>query len=996
MVCCFTRSQLFRSVIPCKSVWETWQVKGCGRNNVKYLSSKTFLNGIYNIKYCRNSWKILKPFVNKSDPLTKYLSCRSLSDGGHDSESDSEGMEDYLEPSSTPGGKESVHDILRPNHDDPVIQRLISASSVEEVLNVIKENEARIKPIHLVHSVLSLWDLQLSSIMLCEKPYIGGPSHIVSETFVMELLSQDGTKRLLELLKDNCENMSPDELACTTLYLGKMGFSDIDISDVSCSQLLNSVVRKFYSVSENKLHTFSLPSLSRLVAGMRFWRHAKPVVFQDSSFHSPVQNRVLQCLDSCCSAEDFRLITICLAHIRPMIELSALHKYKKITADLISQNIFGPTELRPVLRAAAFLNLPHWSHLNIDLMRTLLLLLQNKVKELKPSDVVLLNHLLQSQLEPSALIGEVQEVATGLLKEKNHEVPVIELLSCLIQWVPPSNKKYFEDTVLEFICSSLSPRLLPVTFSVLRNLKTSNVTLCDAFWSRTLDFIRAKPSMQIGIRLLRFCHWYMHFNNNLAGTYHHHGFEMSISEMLLHNIPKWDNPSYVARGSSFIIAYSKRSSVDSILDITNRLIGLIPEYNANDCFMVSHGMRIAIGANRNSHKNNKNVSWLWSQLARKLDYWSEEQLKKPNISLREVNQLMKAYIERKAFNEKGSVIQDHIAKSYDNLFKVHQIGADPLTGRVSGLSSRSIRDNCSIMIGCGWLFPEVVESMCKYVIQNGSNMTGETIDRVVQLIFLLNHWPTDGPLFYEAVAQVLDRDKERISGLNLIQLSLGLCLFNYLPKSLIHYIFAVDFLEKIDDEIKYCYAKAFYPLRVRHSLMELNRAVCLGYPEADIPWFHANYCQGIISMEPSARTHVHESMFAALLELVGGRRELIQETAYTPYFHKIDFLLVFDEFKRPIKPQSITQKDVLERKLTRVAVIIRKDENYCRHVDKPGPILKGLPLLHERHLQLLGYEVVGIPVHFWESLQMGSHEARVKHMTGRIFGQNTGIRSTVT
>lgn len=32
-------------------------------------------------------------------------------------------------------------------------------------------------------------------------------------------------------------------------------------------------------------------------------------------------------------------------------------------------------------------------------------------------------------------------------------------------------------------------------------------------------------------------------------------------------------------------------------------------------------------------------------------------------------------------------------------------------------------------------------------------------------------------------------------------------------------------------------------MRVRHLLMELNRAVCLDHPEANIPWFHEKYCE---------------------------------------------------------------------------------------------------------------------------------------------------------
>ncbi|XP_071452664.1 FAST kinase domain-containing protein 1, mitochondrial [Hetaerina americana] len=997
MVCCVIKSNYLRNIILTKSLWEIWHGKCCSRMNVNYRYLRRLKERLHHNNYCNISLKVVAPLLVKNEPTNKCLIYRAISGSGNETDSDSEGMEDFLERSFIPEEKESVHDILSPNTEDPVVLQLVSTSSVEEVFDVIRENEFHIKAIHLAHSVLALWDLQLSSILLSEKNCVSGSAALIPEAFVAELLSSNYMTKFLELIKDNYVHMSPDELACTLLYLGKMGFSDVLESKDENVNLLMSVVREMFQACETKLNTFSLPALSRLMAGTRFWRHSKPSVFDRSNCYDTIEDIVLQRIDHCSSTEDLRLITICMAHLRPSIGFDSLKKYKKYVADVISKNSFSITDARAVLRAAAYLNLPHWSNLNVDLMRKLLLLFEGKIKELKPSDIVMLNHLLKSQLEPAVLVREVEKTASELLQKKKDSIPVIELMSCLVQSMTPSSKKRFEGTLLEWIHNSCSPQFLPVIFSVLRHLKTSNVHLCDAFWSHTLNYIRAKPAVHNGFRLLRFCHWYMHFNNNLAGTYHHHTFESCITEILLHNVAKWESPPWIARGCAFILAYCRKSSdIEVVLEMSRKLIELVPEFGPEDCFMVSHGLNIAVGMNRNSLKKNKNVMWLWSQLARKLDYWSEEQLKRPGLSLRESNMIMKGFIERRTFNEKGSVIQEHVAKYYDNVFKGHQTSAANSCDRLTGLSSRTVRDNCSVMMGCGWLFCESVEWMCEYIIEHGLLLSGETVDRVVQALFHLNHWPQDGPQFFETVSQVLNRDKERIPGLSLIQVALGLCYFNSLPNSLIHYIFAVEFLEKIDDEIRFCYAKATYPLRVRHSLMELNRAVCLGYPEVDVPWFHTNYCKGIISTETTLRTHIHEAIHSLLLELVGGRKEFIQERAYTPYFHKIDFLLVLDEFKKPVKPKIITQNDVLQQKLTRVAIVIRGPESYCRHSNKARPCLRGLPRLHERHLQLLGYEVVGIPAHFWDSLQMGSHEARLRHIRERIFGQNAEDSQKVT
>jgi len=46
-----------------------------------------------------------------------------------------------------------------------------------------------------------------------------------------------------------------------------------------------------------------------------------------------------------------------------------------------------------------------------------------------------------------------------------------------------------------------------------------------------------------------------------------------------------------------------------------------------------------------------------------------------------------------------------------------------------------------------------------------------------------------------------------MSGLNFLRVSLALCYFYSLPESITDYLFSVEFLEKLDDELKNCYAK---------------------------------------------------------------------------------------------------------------------------------------------------------------------------------------------
>lgn len=80
-------------------------------------------------------------------------------------------------------------------------------------------------------------------------------------------------------------------------------------------------------------------------------------------------------------------------------------------------------------------------------------------------------------------------------------------------------------------------------------------------------------------------------------------------------------------------------------------------------------------------------------------------------------------------------------------------------------------------------------------------------------------------------------------GLFVLECALSLMLPNRLPMDLVNEIFSVRFLDKLDVEVASCYSRASYPARVRRTLMELNRAVCIDMPESAVPWFHEKYCR---------------------------------------------------------------------------------------------------------------------------------------------------------
>lgn len=130
-----------------------------------------------------------------------------------------------------------------------------------------------------------------------------------------------------------------------------------------------------------------------------------------------------------------------------------------------------------------------------------------------------------------------------------------------------------------------------------------------------------------------------------------------------------------------------------------------------------------------------------------------------------------------------------------------------------------------------------------------------------------------------------------MTGLSIIQGCLALAFLKALPKTLIHKVFNIHFIQRLEDEIKNCYSKATYPERVLNKVMQLNRAVCLDYPEAEVPWFQQNYIEAQMTKMPTIVSHFQTDIRRILVAIVGEDR-LLKPNHITPYGYKVKLMFV--------------------------------------------------------------------------------------------------------
>jgi hypothetical protein len=125
------------------------------------------------------------------------------------------------------------------------------------------------------------------------------------------------------------------------------------------------------------------------------------------------------------------------------------------------------------------------------------------------------SQVFETHLEPADFVDEMHEAAAHFLSQVENEKisgnplalkVTTDLLSCLVSFSSPTQKLALEKLVQHHVESCSVPSSLPTLFKILRQLKTSNVKLCDAFWSRTLQCMENVPEEKEDYKLFRVTH----------------------------------------------------------------------------------------------------------------------------------------------------------------------------------------------------------------------------------------------------------------------------------------------------------------------------------------------------------------------------------------------------------------------------------------------------------------------------------------------------------
>ncbi|CAI6366545.1 unnamed protein product [Macrosiphum euphorbiae] len=861
---------------------------------------------------------------------------------GDETDSDTEDIEQ----------KRDIKNIILLDNNDTLAIKISECKSLQDIFDILRNNNNQLNWKNISMAIAMVRELQIIYYRVCmfEKNL---NSYITPEDSFENILTNNDFLNLLNLMEEHYEFMNIQCLSYSLLCLHKIGV------DINCtvSNKLSYRLQKILMTTPVEeiepciLSRFTVSIVShRDLLGLYILKDIWPIV--------------LKKLNLCETYEDIKHISICLYNLPWFLNKSIMDNFVTIVEHTLLNKPQHDDKIKCIVKVLRLINSPYWINQNIDLTRSLLLNLQGVIKHIALYDMIQLQMIIVKQSEPYQLFEEIHNETSKWLSKADvdTDITVLRLLSCIVPSSSASRRKHIESLLRKqfLLNNSFSQLCIGPLFNIIRNLKTSDLHICNAYWSSVLDWlISGKPLIREHHKLLRICNRYMNFNNNMSGTYRHYKFENQMINWLNEELEQGVSaiiPSKFSKIFSFFISYPNENIGYEMPEVmVKKVLDTVGQYSVYDCYIISRGLNTAF-INR---KNKTSLPMFLDQYVRLCTALNKRCLEilnqEPNLSIDQINSLYRGYNHR--YNVKEPELFYKILDRYKNFTSEH-------------FSSRTIRELTYNLVTSDWYDAELLDKCLKYLIKNHKYLLAENVEKILTVFFLYGVNSEKFIEFLPYATEIINRDKFKMSGLNFMRASLALCYFYSLPTSIKDYLFSVEFLEKLDDELNNCYAKATYPLKVRQLLMILNRAVCIDYPEFDVPWFHTKYCEEIQSLVPKHTGSFYLDVEKRVGQLIKNKGYL-KANSFSPYGYKLDFEIILNkskQFKRENKNEKL--------------VLLLLNEKDLRKTDNE---MRGLSKLKQRHLEILGYRVVWIKKSIWNSMFMTEPEAKLSYLKSLIW-----------
>ncbi|NXP68105.1 FAKD3 protein, partial [Chloropsis cyanopogon] len=247
----------------------------------------------------------------------------------------------------------------------------------------------------------------------------------------------------------------------------------------------------------------------------------------------------------------------------------------------------------------------------------------------------------------------------------------------------------------------------------------------------------------------------------------------------------------------------------------------------------------------------------------------------------------------------------------------------------------------------------IFDAVAECFISSADRLTTDQIAAYIIPFGTLNYLPPSASSLFRKLETVLHTRLRHFQPHTLLNLLHSCVLIQRYPINFLPKIFSPYFLQKLQGQ------PPGLNRDVMSQLTQLFLTVTLECPFYEGPKLLSKYQVKAFSMpQSSPDVHLFKRVKTGLLHLLKKRIYFASEVS-TPYFYVVDIEIKLDE------EGFVLPAAQLEEVHRRIALCVDGQNRFCAHSHN----LLGEEAIKQRHLQLLGYEVVQIPFFEIESLQ---------------------------
>ncbi|KAH6930067.1 hypothetical protein HPB50_008770 [Hyalomma asiaticum] len=737
-----------------------------------------------------------------------------------------------------------------------------------------------------------------------------------------------------------------------------------DVADMQLQRLLSSRTPSELFSSVSELGT-PCPLVYAAQAVVSLWDLKKVSGTTNEAFDimaalSSPSFDALELLPSCSTEQDLKFAAISLRRLHHLSSPSLIAAFCNKASEILTP----ASHIHTFLRSLPVICHEPQHSFHDSCMTKVLGYLDPLIASLDAKDLASVSAIVSdTNCNAGSTIKLIRERARELCKEEPSVLTVRSLV--LGPRLQHPERRQIEGSLHQFLTAGLPHHTIMHFADIVVSLPVTSFSLLTTFWNAAADM--SNPSLMILIRRYFSCYQKTRFRSE--------SFESVMLEWSKEELDSSWKLAAVALAAQFVLTF-RLSELSS--ENIHRLSSLRDQFSTRSLLELSLGLRAAEQLSFSKLRRTTTLTPMLMYL--KTDI--HRGICKRVETVQDLAELTMLVVCNKVlWSSKGHNIH------------LKECVASRCTAMLDSASPRSLAVFCKALTMERLWLPECLNWMVAHAVEKPDWLFPITLCHLPYACFISGLVPDKAEQLARVVSSFVLRDFDDLPTADLLQAAVSLGFFQCLRNDLIHRIFSLPFMERLDRELTGSVGNKRADQHVRDMLAMLNRIVCLDFPEEHVPWFHDQFYTTRVL---NARRHFTTSLQGDVqdnLERILGGSQFVQRHVFAPYSYHLDLSCELDASKKPVPFTNNGRKEhftvperqapaAFHRAHKRIAVLVLGEKSFCENY----PQIMGYQQLKIRHLEILGYQLVLVPFYEWNSMKLAEPSAKQDYLRGKIFG----------